>query len=254
MPTVSPAPPRSSLRVSLRSSLRSSLARTFAAIGLLAMGVVACSGSPMGPDGPPLPPFHPPHTLSQLKFAPDSLALDKGGQGQVTLVGFYADGAILPIADASWLVGDTSIVRLDSATHQATGRRGGQTTIVATKDGVNATLQVTVVAPFFIYVSPGADCMRLVFPGLQDSAWVIDTKTRLRLPDRPVTSWRSSDSTVMAVDQTGFMTPHHAGVANIIAEVDGEIGMNYNVVDPAPLGTPMTCTGLFSSSAPARKP
>jgi hypothetical protein len=70
----------------------------------------------------------------------------------------------------------------------------------------------------------------------------------VRLPDEPVT-WTSSDTSVATINAGGWKHNKGAGHTNIVATIHGEPATSELIVDPAPLGTPMTCGDIFPATS-----
>jgi hypothetical protein len=235
------------------------LARTIAITGIFAMNVLACRGEPTGPTPvvpPPVPIVPPPRVLAFMKFAPDTISLMRGDSGAVSLVGTYqvAPGLAglvqypVGVGEATLTVQDSTVARIDTVRHMITAVRAGKTVISAnTKDGHVTQMTVTVRAPYYVRIIPGASCARLSLEHDQYTAELYD-RDLVRLPDEPV-AWTSSDTSVVTMDATGLSHMKKGGTAQIIATIHGESGHSSLIVDPTPLGTAMTCGDIFPATS-----
>jgi hypothetical protein len=188
-----------------------------------------------------------------MKFAPDSIAFIRGDSGAVSLVGTYIVGPGGPDGTAQFPVGvdeatlavkDTMVARIDTLRRQVTAVGAGKTVITATdKRGGTTQMTITVRAPYYVRIIPGASCSRLVADDRIYTAELYDSQL-VRLPDEPVT-WTSSDTSVATIDAGGWKHNKKAGHTNIVATIHGEPATSELIVDPAPMGTSMTCGGIF---------
>jgi hypothetical protein len=239
----------------LIQDMRSSLARTLTITSLFAMSL-ACSEKPTGPTQivPPPPPYvPPPRVLAFMKFAPDTLTIMRGDSGSVSLVGNFLDrgqfvDSPVGIDEATLTVQDSTVARIDTVRRMVTAVGAGKTVISAKdKRGVATQMTVTVRAPYYVRIRPGAACAALTLEHEQYTAELYDSQL-VRMPDEPVV-WSSSDTSVVTMDATGLSHMKKAGTAMIIGTMHGERGLSSLIVDPAPLGTAMTCGGIFTSKS-----
>jgi lactocepin len=193
-----------------------------------------------------------------MKFAPDSIALMRGDSGSVSLVGTYIVGGPDGIAqspvgvdEATLTVKDSMVARIDTLRRMITAVGSGKTVITATdKRGGTTQMTVTVRAPYYVRVIPGASCGRLGADDHQYAAELYDTNLN-RLPDEPVT-WTSSDTSVATISASGLAHLKKGGTTNIVATIHREPATSTLIVDEAPLGTPMTCGGIFTPPSSSR--
>jgi hypothetical protein len=201
-----------------------------------------------------------------MKFDSDTLALFRGDSGAVSLVGTYLVGGSLvgnyfiggvltqlPVGsdEATWAIQDSTVVRIDTARHLVTGLRGGNTVITASNGKLKAQIQVVVNQHYWIRILPGGACSRLMSDGvLQAHQYIAELydEHKVRMPDEPAT-WISNDTTVATISATGLQRNKTAGETFITATIRGESAWSWLYVDPAPLGTPMTCGGIFPATS-----
>ncbi len=197
------------------------------AVGAVAIGLgLACSGSTStGPAGP----------LHDITLTPDSAAIPIGGTQTLTATGHDAAGRAVTGLTFFWSSSSASIATVTQG-GQVSGVDTGQVRIAASVQGVSgfATVTVTQKPVGSVIVAPSSATLR-VATTLQLTDTVKDASGTV-LSGVPV-AWSSSDSTTVAVDQTGLVTSRKLGVAQISASAGGKSGTATITVSKVPVAS-----------------
>ena len=151
-------------------------------------------------------------------FAPEKVEVGIGDTTMLRATVIYSDGPAGWSHGATWTVGDTSLVSVDTAGRMLAKGRVGNTIVVASINGfVDSTLVVVWNPGFYIW---------------PDTSVVPAGATRgLRVQQFAVSSgvhtlsgaaWSSSNPAVASVDASGLVTAGQAGHATIVATRDGQ--------------------------------
>jgi hypothetical protein len=201
-----------------------------------------------------------PATVAALRVTSRTpLVLEVGQPGRVTVRAVGSDGKSVPGTEITWSSAAPSVASV-SGTGIVTGRSEGRTSITARSGDITATVEVVVSrpAPASVAVSPGASSIKV---GEQTtlSARVRDG-AGLALPYAVV--WRSSNSGVATVDNTGTVRGVRQGETVVVAVAGGATDSVRVTVTPAtvaantqptytpPTNTPTTNPSSSSSSRP----
>lgn len=148
-----------------------------------------------------------------------SLEADIRGQGEISLSG----------RDVEWSSTDPSIAKVDSG--QVEALRSGSASIMAMVGDVASSVLVTVAEP-----APASVAVRPASVNMHEGgritlgAKVLDRRERALDTD---VDWRSSDESVVTVDESGNVVAVGAGSATITAESETVTGEAQVVVEPA---------------------
>jgi hypothetical protein len=220
------------------TNIRSALAG-----GLMATTIVACEGASVAPvfrDNPAGTPVGTGvATLQALKFAPDSLVLRQGGNGVLQLTGTLSNGTTMSVTDAAWSATSAGVVSVNPATGAITPMSVGKTYLTATKGGVQARASVEVQRSLArADIKPDALCVRVGF----DYQFVMHTYDDAGVEVLPgPTTWSVSDPSAASISADGKLHSVKGARITVTGTARGMSDSSVAVLDPAPLGTAMTC-------------
>jgi hypothetical protein len=225
-----------------------SVARTFLAAGMMAMAVTACeSNTVAGPESQAkptegVPIGHPgPATLQVLQFAPDSLVLTQNATGTMQLTGRMSDGTIMPVTGAAFTLSTPGVVSLDTLGNYKS-LAPGRTYVFATKGTLQARAFVQVNGPIgqqHINLKPDLLCLRAGY----DFQYVLHAydQAGVEITTPVATTWSTSDASIGTMNASGKLHSTKGGHMIAYGSAMGMTDAKEVIVDPAPIGTPMTC-------------
>ena len=196
--------------------------------GALAFALAACGGDePSGPEQS-VP-------VASLEVDPGVRLIPIGDSATFSAVVVYADGDTVNGARARWTSSDTTVATVNPD-GVVRGRGAGTARITAAVGGDTASAGVTVRLP-----AVTLEVTRLrdtVVVGAQYRVFVTARdETGAIVADAPLT-WSSSDSTILAIDQTGWIHGKSWGVANLtiatesaVVAIPVQVGLNR--IDPS---------------------
>jgi len=162
-------------------------------------------------------------TIAQIAITPAVSSIDVGDT--VRLLAQQSDGDGRPVSRIAvvWESSDSSIVAVDTS-GLARGLAGGVSTIYARASGVVGSATVTVFdkpsAPVAtVQLSEHALTMKRLDASYQIYAHAVDS-AGFYVHSRPPT-WRSDDSTIVTVSQTGLLTARAVGSTSVAAIIEG---------------------------------
>lgn len=135
----------------------------------------------------------------------------------------YGDGGVrVPATKITWAVDDGSVAWLsvmNDSVVAVIGKAVGATNVIATSGATSSRISINVLAAEVgsIVLAPRATAVEL---GSSRSLQVVAmTKKNQDIP-RPSAIWSSSDSSIVAVDQSGLATAERPGSVTITARID----------------------------------
>lgn len=157
--------------------------------------------------------------LQSLTLAPESAALIVGQQQRFAATGRYSDGSLRDVsATTQWRSSEAAVASVD-ASGLVTGVGAGSASLVASKDGISATVAIVVSRKFelvSIEVSPSPSVslavggsVQLTATGRYSDGSSADITATVR--------WASSDKKVVDVSQAGIATGVAGGAAEVTA-------------------------------------
>ena len=193
----------------------------------LALGLAACGGDPSAPP-PPVP-------VASIIVEPGVALVPVGDSATFSAVVGYADGDTVEGARARWTSSDTNVATVNQD-GVVRGRRAGTARIVAMVGEDTASAGVTVRLP-----AVTLEVTRLrdtVVVGAQYRVFVTARdETGAIVADAPLT-WSTNDSTILAIDQFGWIHGKSWGVASLtirtesaVAVIPVQVGLNR--IDPS---------------------
>ncbi|MCC6773380.1 MAG: Ig-like domain-containing protein [Gemmatimonadaceae bacterium] len=176
-----------------------------------------------------------PIPVASLEVAPDSAALLEGDTLQLSARPLDAQGRVLTGRVVSWLSGAPSIATVN-ASGRVTAIGPGVALIIASSEGVSATVSIAVARAVVVAVQLSAATVTLVEGATQQL-----TATALDARGRPmagkVVTWSSSNIAVAAVSASGLVQAISPGSATITASSDGVTGTSAITVRVVPIAT-----------------
>ena len=176
-----------------------------------------------GADTAPDP--SPTRTLASITVHADGATVAAGESMQMTAEGRFSDESVQPLTDGvRWVSSDKAIATVDAA-GLVMALTPGSTTITATWESIQGSLQFTVLHT----ASPSLTSISLTPPtvtlGLRQSLQLAAVGTFSDGSSRPVGAtgiWRSNNPAVAAVDGGGLVTATGTGSALITLTEDGQ--------------------------------
>lgn len=157
-----------------------------------------------------------PPPITRLEMRPSSLDLQLGQTGQLTVVGFTADGTEVPNPGATWRSTNTAVATVSGGT--VTAVAGGTATIIASAQGLEVAASVTVSAnvPASIDIDQG----NFSFTVGETRTLTATVRNAIGQEiDVPV-SWSTRNGAIAAVNPTGVVTGTGVGSTYIVASVN----------------------------------
>jgi uncharacterized protein YjdB len=169
-------------------------------------------------DDPVSPSQISPHVI----VTPSATAVQAGLSAQFHAIFVNENGDSVAVAGVEWASSDTAIALVGS-TGLVTARQQGQARITARYSNITSQpALVTVVADpnqvANVTVSP-ASVQKMVGETQQFTATAYNLNGNILTGKVP--AWRSSDTSIVSVAPDGNATAHAAGMANIVATIDG---------------------------------
>ena len=181
----------------------------------LVLGLAGCGG-----DDPSAPPQ--PVPVASVVVEPGVLLVPVGDSATFSAVVVYADGDTVVGARARWTSSDTNVATVNQD-GVVRGRGAGTVRIVATVGEDTASAGVTVRRP-----AVTLEVTRLrdtVVVAMQYRVFVIARdETGAIVADAPLT-WSTSDSTILAVDQLGWIHGRSFGMANLTVRTESAVAV-----------------------------
>lgn len=186
-------------------------------------GVLALFGCGGGSDGgggggitPPPPPPPPPPTVASVTVEPGQVTLTVGGTGSFTATARTNTGAVLAKTFA-WTSTNQAVATVTQS-GSVTALAPGQTTIIATADGIGGQATVTVQSAVASVTFSGSARVKVGDTYNYTATAKAADGTVL---NRPVT-WRVVEAERASVTGTGVLLPLSAGSITLEAVIDGE--------------------------------
>ncbi len=167
-------------------------------------------------------PVSPSQISPHVVVTPSATAVQVGLSAQLSATFVNENGDSVAVAGAEWTSSDTAIA-LVSNTGLVTARQQGQARITARySDITSEPALVTVVGDpdqvANVTVSPAA-VQKMVGETQQFTATAYNLDGNVLTGK--VAAWRSSDTSIVSITPDGTATAHAAGMANVIATIDG---------------------------------
>ncbi len=215
----------------------------------LLAGLITCCDCGGGSKTTPPPP----PSLSSITVAPSTSTVWVGlNPQQFTATGRYTDGTSQDLtASVSWSSSSYSIATI-TAGGLASAVGQGSATISASKSGVSGSSSLNVIGLAAAYVTPSGPALSLA--GSPSTAQLSATVTWTDGKTQSATtgvSWSSSDSTVAAVNASGFVTRGgNAGYATVTANWNNfSVSTAVSVTTQSMSNTDLTGTYIFLMNA-----
>ncbi|MCU0633886.1 MAG: Ig-like domain-containing protein [Gemmatimonadaceae bacterium] len=208
------------------------LRRSRSAWWIASLAVVAAACAQLSDLSEPKPIATP---VASVQLSAPRPTIVEGNTLALEVVVLDATGQPISGRPVTWSSSDTLTATVSSA-GVVRGRRPGRVQIAASADGKSAVVPITVAPRLVASVSitPTTPSM-LVGGAVQLRARTVDEEG-LVLTDRPV-FWSTSDATIAAVDNTGFVTGVSAGLATITATSETRSATVGVTVAPVPVAT-----------------
>jgi serine/threonine-protein kinase len=163
-----------------------------------------------------------PETVARVTVSPSSISLSAGQSQFLSAAPVDSRGRRIGDRAVRWSSGDLQIATV-STDGEVIARSPGNTTIMATVDGVRGTASVTVAAEAVGLVTVTPSSLELDAGQTADLAAVVSSVGGTELSDRTVV-WRSSNSSVASISDQGTVTALAAGTSVISASSGGQVG------------------------------
>jgi len=183
-----------------------------------------------------------------------------GTSTTMSAVGIYSDGSDHDITkDVSWISNDTTVITMNGNSAKAVGI--GDTTVVATLDGISSTLNMTV-------EQAQVTALRIVKDNgsfLNSDEFVVGETLKVKaladfdngVTNRDVTDkviWEAGDEGTVSVSNNGLITALKAGSASVIAYYQGEFGKASDKITGNVVAKTLTKIEIFTEPANAAAP
>jgi hypothetical protein len=180
-------------------------------------------------------------TLQLLEFIPDTLVIASTASGVLQLRGRMSDGTTVPVSGSLYSVTLPGVVSVDQQGNYK-ALAPGLTYVVATKGPFTARAFIQVnglpIGLQHVNIKPDALCIRAGY----DYQFVMHTYDQAGIETVPgATQWSVSDTTVATFDAAGKLHTMKGGHIIAFGVAQGMSDFTPVTVDPAPLGTVMTC-------------
>lgn len=193
---------------------------TAALIIAFCIGLTACGGGSGGSTPPPPPP---PPTLSSITVSSTSTTVVVGTTLQMKAEGKYSDGSTKDMTSSvTWSSSDTNVATV-SASGLVTAVTSGTVNIKAVSGSISNQSAITVNKANITAIALTAASTTIPLGASQQ---VVATATYENNTTGPITegvTWASSDSSIIAVSETGMATAKASkGTADIVATAGGK--------------------------------
>jgi uncharacterized protein YjdB len=179
-------------------------------------------------------------TLASIAVTPTNPALGTGVTQVFTATGTFSDGSVADVSsNATFGSSDTNVASLDPATHAATTRSAGTTTISATVGAVSGstTLTVTAATLSVITVTPATSTLAIKGTTALTATGTYSDGTTADITGS--VTWSSNNATVASVSNAtgsrGTVTGLSGGSATVSATLGNSTGSASITVTPAAL-------------------
>jgi len=164
-------------------------------------------------------------TLQSILVSPDSQTIAVGATMQMVATGSYSNGGSDNISTSvSWSVSDSAVASI-SATGLLTAQGVGSVSVSAI-DGsitdsvvVNVTVSGNAITILSVAIMPNSVAMPV--DSLRQVSAIATNSDNSTTNVNNIAQWSSADSNIFTVSQTGVLTAHNVGQANLKVSING---------------------------------